>query len=47
MCSECGHVQLLDVVDPLVLYGDYIYTSSSSPDLENTLIITINFFQER
>ena len=34
MCSECGHVQLLDVVDPLVLYGDYIYTSSSSPDLE-------------
>ena len=33
------HVQLLDV-DPLVL-GDYIYTSSSSPDLENTLIFIV------
>lgn len=35
ICSDCGHVQLLDIVDPEVLYGDYIYTSSSSPDLED------------
>ena len=32
-CQECGHVQLLDVVSPDVLYSNYIYTSSSSPDL--------------
>jgi len=33
MCSACGHAQLLDVVSPEVLYGNYIYNSSSSPDL--------------
>lgn len=35
MCDACGHAQLLDVVDPQILYGNYIYTSSSSPDLDN------------
>ena len=34
ICNECGHHQLLDVIDPDILYGSYIYTSSSSPDLE-------------
>ena len=34
MCNSCGHAQLLDVVDPSILFGNYIYTSSSSPDLE-------------
>ncbi len=33
-CGACGHAQLLDVVDPQLLYGNYIYTSSSSPDLD-------------
>jgi len=33
-CSDCGHAQLLDVVDPKILFGSYIYTSSSSPDLD-------------
>jgi len=33
MCSECGHAQLLDVVSPDILFGNYIYTSSSSTDL--------------
>jgi len=32
-CSDCGHAQLLDVVAPDILFGNYIYTSSSSPDL--------------
>lgn len=35
LCKSCGHAQLLDVVDPHILYGDYIYTSTSSPGLEN------------
>ncbi|MBI3508839.1 MAG: class I SAM-dependent methyltransferase [Chlamydiia bacterium] len=34
MCKKCGHAQLLDVVSPDILYGNYIYTSSSSPDLD-------------
>lgn len=34
MCGECGHAQLLDIVDPEILFGHYIYTSSSSPDLD-------------
>lgn len=33
-CTDCGHAQLLDVVDPNILYGNYIYTSGSSTDLD-------------
>ena len=33
-CIKCGHAQLLNVVAPEVLYGNYIYESSSSPDLK-------------
>jgi SAM-dependent methyltransferase len=34
LCKFCGHAQLLNVVDPNILFSNYIYTSSSSPDLE-------------
>ena len=34
-CEKCGHAQLLDVVNPHILYGNYVYKSSSSPDLMN------------
>jgi len=30
-CSGCGHVQLLDVIDPGVLFNHYVYTSGASP----------------
>ncbi len=30
-CEECSHVQLLDVVDPDVLFSDYIYESGTTP----------------
>ena len=30
LCRECGLAQLLDVIAPEVLYGDYIYMTSSS-----------------
>lgn len=33
LCRACGHAQLLDVVDPNVLFGDYIYTTSISKGL--------------
>lgn len=31
LCASCGHLQLLDVVDPEVLFRDYVYVSSTSP----------------
>ena len=33
LCRECGHVQLLDVVDPQLLFGHYLYETSSSTGL--------------
>lgn len=30
LCDACGHVQLLDVVNPNLLFGDYTYRTSSS-----------------
>lgn len=29
-CTSCGHVQLLDVVNPDILFGNYTYTTSVS-----------------
>ncbi len=31
LCKDCGFVQLLDVVNPVVLFKDYVYVSSTSP----------------
>lgn len=31
LCDGCGHLQLLDVVNPDVLFRDYVYVSSTSP----------------
>ncbi len=30
MCRDCGLAQLIDVIDPSVLYGEYIYLTESS-----------------
>jgi SAM-dependent methyltransferase len=30
MCRRCGLAQLTDVIDPNILYGDYIYVTASS-----------------
>ena len=30
-CEGCGHVQLLDVIDPRVLFENYVYVSGTSP----------------
>lgn len=30
-CEDCAHVQLLDVVDPRVLFENYVYVSGTSP----------------
>ena len=31
LCDGCAHLQLLDVVDPRVLFEDYVYVSGTSP----------------
>src|SRR6185295_13089753 len=31
LCEDCGHLQLLDVVNPEVLFRNYVYVSSTSP----------------
>jgi SAM-dependent methyltransferase len=33
LCGDCGHVQLLEVVDPQSLFGDYTFVTASSPGL--------------
>ena len=30
-CRHCKHVQLLDVVDPSILFKNYVYVSGTSP----------------
>ena len=31
-CQYCRHVQLLDVINPKLLFSDYVYKSGTSPD---------------
>ncbi len=31
LCGDCAHVQLLDVVDPALLFENYVYVSGTSP----------------
>jgi SAM-dependent methyltransferase len=45
-CEDCGYLQLLDIVSPKLLFGDYIYLSSSSPDLNEHFENYSNFMQE-
>jgi SAM-dependent methyltransferase len=33
MCRQCGLAQILDVIDPEILYGEYIYVTASSMGL--------------
>lgn len=33
LCTDCGHVQNIDVVNPEILFRDYIYVTSSSMGL--------------
>jgi len=34
LCRDCGLAQLLDIIAPEVLYCDYIYTTSSSSEMQ-------------
>ena len=34
-CSNCHHLQLIDIVDPSILFKDYVYVSGTSPVFVN------------
>lgn len=36
-CGTCGHLQLLDIIDPKELFSHYVYVSSTSPVMVNYL----------
>lgn len=38
MCRHCGFAQILDVIDPEILYGEYIYVTGSSLGLPEHFI---------
>lgn len=38
MCRHCGFAQILDVIDPEILYGEYIYVTASSVGLPEHFI---------
>ena len=31
LCKECYHIQILDIVDPKILFENYVYVSGTSP----------------
>ncbi len=35
LCTQCGHSQLLDIIDPNIIYLDYIYVTTSSLGLSD------------
>ncbi len=47
-CKNCGFVQLSNVVKPEIVYGDYLYTTSTSSGLSNHFKELINYlFKEK
>lgn len=37
VCSDCNHIQLIQIVDPSFLYSNYLYVSSTSNTMTNHL----------
>ena len=47
LCRECGHVQLLDIVDPAILFGSYIYATSISLGLVEHFRVSVDSIMRR
>ena len=47
ICLSCGHVQLLDIVDPNYLYSDYTYSSGRSKGLVDHFENYANYICEK
>ena len=47
LCSHCGLAQIIDVIEPAVLYGNYIYMTESSVGLQTHFSSYVNEVIER
>ena len=45
-CNSCNHIQLLQIVDPKILFENYLYISSASLTMTNHLIKSVSYFIE-
>ena len=46
ICKNCNHIQLLEIINPTVLYDNYFYVSSTSNTMINHLHNSIDYFIE-
>lgn len=46
ICKNCNHIQLLEIINPSVLYDNYFYVSSTSKTMIDHLHNSINYFIE-
>ena len=44
ICFNCNHVQLREIVEPSILYSNYLYVSSTSPSMTKHLQDNVEFF---
>ena len=43
-CLDCNHIQLLQIIDPSILYSNYLYVSSTSSTMVNHLKSNVSQF---
>jgi dTDP-4-dehydrorhamnose reductase len=46
ICTECKHIQLMQIVEPTYQYSDYFYVSSTSNTMTNHLKSNVDFYIE-
>ena len=46
ICENCGHIQLMQIVEPEYQYSNYFYVSSTSPSMTNHLKNSVIKFTE-
>lgn len=47
ICTDCSHIQLIQIVDPSYLYSNYAYVSSTSKTMTDHLQNTVSKFVEK
>ena len=47
ICTDCSHIQLIQMVDPSYLYSNYAYVSSTSKTMTDHLQNTVSTFVEK
>ena len=44
LCNDCKHIQLLEIIDPKILYQNYFYLSSTSSTMVKHLCESVDYF---